>query len=202
MRIAVVIFDGFDELDAIGPFEVLQNAVAGGADAVVELVTRERADRVTGDHGLTVVPGGVLDGPPGYDIVVVPGGGWLDRADAGAYGEAQRGDLPAVLLRAREGGATIASVCTGAMLLSAAGITAGRRATTHHSALEALREAGAEVIEARVVDDGDLISAGGVTAGIDLALWLVEREWGRPLADAVAHGMEHERVGTVSRRDR
>jgi transcriptional regulator GlxA family with amidase domain len=88
------------------------------------------------------------------------------------------------------------------MLLSAAGITAGRRATTHHSALEALREAGAEVIEARVVDDGDLISAGGVTAGIDLALWLVEREWGRPLADAVAHGMEHERVGTVSRRDR
>jgi transcriptional regulator GlxA family with amidase domain len=68
---------------------------------------------------------------------------------------------------------------------------------THHTALEELAAQGARVVEARVVDDGDLVTSGGVTSGIDMALWLVEREWGRKLADGVARGMEHERRGPV-----
>jgi transcriptional regulator GlxA family with amidase domain len=195
MRIAVVVFDGFDELDAIGPYEVLRNAAQGGAEVEVELVTREPADRVTGSHGLTVEPQGVLDG--GYDLVVVPGGGWNDRAQRGAYAEAQAGDLPAALGDLHEAGTVVASVCTGGMLVSAAGLTRGRPAVSHHATLEELASQGAEVVHARVVDDGDLVTSGGVTSGIDMALWLVEREWGKALADGIAREMEHERRGPV-----
>ena len=93
-------------------------------------------------------------------------------------------------------GTTLASVCTGAMALAHAGVIEGRPAVTHHSALEDLA-AFADVRDARVVDDGDLLTAGGVTSGIDLALWLLEREWGVEIADQVAREMEHERRGRV-----
>jgi transcriptional regulator GlxA family with amidase domain len=196
VKIAIVLFDGFDELDAVGPYEVLRNAARGGAELTVELVTREPAETVTASHGLEVRPQGVLD--DSYDLVIVPGGGWAERSSAGVRGERDRGELPAELARAHERGAVMASVCTGTMLLSAAGITRGRPATTHHSALEALAEEGAEVVEDRVVDDGDLVTSGGVTSGLDMALWLVEREWGAELADAIARGMEYERAGRVA----
>lgn len=198
MRIGIVLYDGFDELDAVAPYEVLTNATRGGADVEVGLVTREPAEKVRGSHGLTIAPDGVLD--DGYDVVIVPGGGWNDRAEQGAYGEAKRGELPAALARLHEGGAAVASVCTGGMLLSAAGLTRGRPAVTHHLALEALGREGADVVDARVVDDGDLVTSGGVTAGIDMALWLVEREWGKRLADAIARDMEYERSNRVWRR--
>ena len=93
----------------------------------------------------------------------------------------------------------MASVCTGAMLLAAAGITRGRPATTHAVAREALAAEGADVRHKRVVDDGDLVTAGGVTAGIDMALWLVERHFGSELADGIARGIEHERDPDVHR---
>ena len=197
MKVAILVYDGFDELDAIGPYEVLRNAAAAGAPITVDLVSRAAADRVTASHGLAVAPQAVLDGS--YDLVIVPGGGWADRAPDGAWAEARRGALPDALRRARQEGTAMASVCTGAMLLSAARITAGRPATTHRSELEALAESGADVMDARVVDDGDLVTAAGVTAGIDMALWLVERESGPELADAIAREMEHERVGEVRR---
>jgi transcriptional regulator GlxA family with amidase domain len=196
VKIAIVIFDGFDELDAVGPYEVLQNAVRAGIDATVELVTREPAETVTASHGLELRPQGVLD--DSYDLVIVPGGGWADRSPVGVRGERESGELPAELRRAHERGAVMASVCTGTMLLSAAGITRGRPATTHHTALEALRDEGAEVVEDRVVDDGDLVTSGGVTSGLDMALWLIEREWGAELADGIARAMEHHRVGSVA----
>jgi transcriptional regulator GlxA family with amidase domain len=198
VRIAIVVYDGFDELDALGPYEVLRNAARGGADVAVELVTREPAREITAGHGLRLVPQGVLG--DSYDLVIVPGGGWADRAESGAWAEIERGDLPAALRGLREHGAAMGSVCTGGMLLSAAGITRGRPATTHHSAIAALADEGADVVNARVVDDGDLVTSGGVTAGIDMALWLVEREWGAPLADLIAREMEHERTGEVWRR--
>jgi transcriptional regulator GlxA family with amidase domain len=199
MRMAVVVFDGFDELDAIGPLEVLRNAATmGGVDLEVELVALEGAAEVTGSHGLRVRPDGPLD-PDRVDLLVVPGGGWIDRGAQGAWAEAGRGELPAAIAAAHQAGAVVATVCTGAMLATAAGLTRGRPAVTHHGAIEELRAAGAEVVEARVVDDGDLVTAGGVTSGIDLALWLVERHFGAELAAAVAAEMEHPRRGEVWR---
>jgi transcriptional regulator GlxA family with amidase domain len=195
VRIAIVLYDGFDELDAIGPYEVLKNAETAVEQLEVRLVTRDPADLVTTSHGLTLTPQGVLD--DSFDLVIVPGGAWAARSERGAWGEASRGELPAALTRLHDDGARMASVCTGTMILSAAGITRGRPATTHHVALEALGAEGAEVRRERVVDDGDLLTSGGVTSGLDMALWLVEREWGRELADRIARGMEHERRGEV-----
>ena len=191
MRIAIVVYDGFDELDALGPYEVFRNA---GIEA--RLVTREPAERVTGSHGLVIEAQGELDGS--FDLVVVPGGGWNDRGERGAWGEAQRGELPRELARLHADGTPLASVCTGGMLLAAAGLLRGRPAITHRGAVEELREAGADVVEERVVEDGDLVTSGGVTSGIDLALWIVERELGSEAADRVAREMEHERRGGVA----
>ena len=199
MRVAVVVFEGFDELDAIGPLEVLRNAAAMGAtDLSVELVALDGAAEVTGSHGLRVRTDGRLD-PDGADLLVIPGGGWNDRGAHGAWAEADRGDLPAAIAAAARGGAVVATVCTGAMLAATAGLIRGRPAITHHGAIEDLRASGARVVEARVVDDGDLVTAGGVTSGIDLALWLVERHFGAELAEAVAGEIEHPRHGEVWR---
>ncbi|HEX3201203.1 MAG TPA: DJ-1/PfpI family protein [Actinomycetes bacterium] len=198
MRIAVVVFEGFDELDAIGPLEVLRNAAKGGADLEVALVSLDGAAEVTGSHGLRVRPDGRLD-PDRTDLLVVPGGGWNDRASRGAWAEAERGELPAAIAAAHRAGAQVATVCTGAMLATAPGLTQGRPAITHHDAVEDLRASGARVVEARVVDDGDLVTAGGVTSGIDLALWLVERHFGAAAAEAVAAEIEHPRHGEVWR---
>lgn len=200
MRIAILAYEGFDELDALGPYEVLRNAALRGAEVEALLITDRPAERVTGSHGLTVEPQGTLaDGT--FDLVIVPGGGWNDRAPAGAYAEAQRGELPARLRELRAAGTSIASVCTGGMLVAAAGLANGRPVTTHHLAIEELRAKGANVIDARVVDDGDLLSCGGVTAGIDLALWIVERKWGSQLADGIAREMEHERRASTWTRE-
>jgi transcriptional regulator GlxA family with amidase domain len=178
MTTEILLFDGFDDLDAFGPFEVLRTA---GRD--VRYVTAEPAETVTSAHGTTVIPHGVLGDP---DLVIVPGGGWNDRSGPGAYREARRGVIPQ---RLRERAGRIASVCTGAMLLAEAGRLTGRRAITHHSAIEDLRAAGAEIVEgARFVDEGDVLTSAGVTSGIDMALHLVgeraaavadEIEWGR-----------------------
>jgi transcriptional regulator GlxA family with amidase domain len=114
--------------------------------------------------------------------------------------EVERGELPQLVARLHAAGTIMAGVCTGAMLLAAAGLTAGRPATTHALAREELRALGAEVYDARVVDDGDLITSAGVTSGLDLALWLVERFTSPALAHAVERRLEYERRGVVWRR--
>jgi transcriptional regulator GlxA family with amidase domain len=190
MFIEVILYDGFDELDALAPYEVFRTAEALGAPLRAELVGAEGAATITASHGTRVI---VDRGPSGEaDMVVVPGGGWNTRSAAGAWAEAQRGTLPSRLAELHAAGTTIASVCTGAMLLAAADITKGRPATTHHNAIEDLRASGARVVRARVVDDGDVITAGGVTSGIDLALRIVERHASRAIADAVGGEIEYE----------
>ena len=192
MRIEIVVYEGFDELDAVGPFEVLRNAQTVVEDLDVALVGAAGRGEVVGSHGMRVAVDGGLTGDA--DLVIVPGGGWNDRAPQGARAEAERGELPRRLAALHAGGARLGSVCTGGMLLAAAGLTEGRPATTHHGALDELRASGAEVVDdARVVDDGDVITAGGVTSGIDLALHIVEREWGERLADGIAREMEFTR---------
>ena len=213
MNVDILLYDGFDELDGIGPYEVFDYALGfaaeetadagagdgddAGRDGRVRYVTLDERDRVTASHGTRVGVDGVLpdpeaDGAP--DLLVVPGGGWSARDEAAsAWAEAQQGDVPRALAAHHAAGTRIASVCTGSMLLAEAGVTDGRRAVTHASALDELRESGAEVVDARVVDDGDLLSAGGVTSGVDLALYVVEREYGEEIADRVATVIEYER---------
>jgi transcriptional regulator GlxA family with amidase domain len=174
----------------------LRRAAAVVADFSVDLVTVDGAESITSAYSVTLRTPQRLGQP---DLLLVPGGGWAARAPQGARAEAERGVIPAALAEAHARGAIIATICTGAMLTSAAGLLRGRHATTHHSAIADLRAAGAEIVAARVVDDGDLISSGGVTSGLDLALWLVERFLGANLAVAIEGQIEYERRGTVWR---
>ncbi|MCL9817809.1 DJ-1/PfpI family protein [Natronocalculus amylovorans] len=197
MKIGILLYQGFDEIDAIGPFEVFENAIANGADADVRLYTLESTDQITASHGLRVGVDGVLPEPTADDrpdLLVVPGGGWAaKKPEASAWAEAQKGEVPDAIAAYHAAGVPIAAVCTGGMLLATAGVTDGRRAITHGSAINELEATDAVVVHQRVVDDGDIITAGGVTSGIDLALHLVEREFGESIAAAVATTMEYER---------
>jgi transcriptional regulator GlxA family with amidase domain len=198
-RIEIPVFDGFDELDAVGPYEVLRTASQISADAALDvaLVGAHGPGEVVAAHGLRL---NVTEGLGRPDAVIVPGGGWTGRAPRGTWHEVQAGVLPARLAEVAPSCRWVASVCTGAMLLAAAGLTTGRRVTTHHDALKDLRATGAGVVDgARVVDDGDLLTAAGVTAGLDLSLWIVERACGLALADAVATEIEHRRLRRVHR---
>jgi transcriptional regulator GlxA family with amidase domain len=192
----VLLFDGFDELDAIGPYEVLENGAEAGASLETRLVTLEGDTDddglVTASHGLRVEPEGTLGEP---DLLVVPGGGWT--TEGGVRAVVNEGTIPDAVGERFAAGATVASVCTGAMILAEAKLLEGRPATTHQVAIDDLEGAAAIVMEERVVDDGDIVTAGGVTAGIDLALWLLEREFGAGIAETVETEMEHERRGQV-----
>ena len=186
VRIDIVAFDGMDELDAVGPLEVLRRA-----DFDVKLVAFEPS--ITCAYGLTLTP----DGDPrnDVDIVIFPGGGWVSRAAKGVRAEIDTGRWNALIEETKSRGAILASVCTGAMILSAAGALRGRRATTHHGAWADLEAAGATLVRERVVDDGDRVTAGGVTSGIDLGLWLVERFSGRESAERIAANLEYRPAG-------
>lgn len=205
MHVDIILFDGFDTLDAIGPFEVFGHARSMGAPLEISLVTVESQSSVHSSHGLEVVPDGFLtrvgdddslriERSP--DLVIVPGGGWRVE-DGGVRQQVSDGRLPSLMRDLHRAGSTIASVCTGAMVLAEAGLTDGRPAITHRSAIDDLRDSGAEIVDSRVVDDGDLVTAGGITAGIDLALHLLEREFDEELSTSVAAVMEYEAQGSA-----
>jgi uncharacterized protein (DUF427 family)/putative intracellular protease/amidase len=187
--IDIVLFDGVEELDAVGPLEVLRAAAEHGADVAVRLVTRTEPLEVTAHHGLRMAADAVYE--PGADVVLVPGGGWVARAATGAWAEAERGDWLPLLKAAADGGAVMAGVCTGVMLLARAGVIGDRPATTHQAAKHDLEAAGVKVLDDRVVDAGGLVTAGGVTSGIDLGLHLVDRFAGREAALAEAARLEY-----------
>ncbi|MDP2286969.1 MAG: DJ-1/PfpI family protein [Actinomycetota bacterium] len=193
MNIDIVVFDGVDEVDAIGPFEVFSNASFAVKDLQTRLVTLGEPSEIVGSSGLRFQPHGVWR-PGEAEILVVPGGGWGTKSSVGIYGEVQRGQWNEPLLAARKTTSLIAGVCTGTLLLAAAGLLAGRRAITHKSAIEDLRNFGVEIVEEKVVDDGDLVTCGGVTSGFDLAYWIVEREFGERLANGIAGAMEYQRT--------
>jgi transcriptional regulator GlxA family with amidase domain len=196
MNVQIVIFNGFDELDAIAPHEIWHMARELKPEVEVQLVTADGFKEITAANGLKVHAEGQLAAKR-PDILVVPGGGWITRSAAGAWAEAQRGALPAKIAQLHREGVVMASVCTGAMLLAAAGLLKNRPATTNRGALDDLAAAGAQVVRARVVDDGDVITAGGITSGLDLTLWLVERFLGAPTAATLEERLEYERRGTV-----
>ena len=198
MEIAILVYDGFDELDAIGPYEVFENAADAGADCSASLRTIDPAETVTASHGLTIQPDGPL-GAGDPDLLVVPGGGWNDRSTAGAWSVAEEGSILDRIRELHHSGVSLAGVCTGGMILARAGVLDGRPAVTHAGALDDLRETAADVVDARVVDDGDVLTAGGVTSGLDLAVHLVDREFGTEVAAAVRTEMEYESRGRVYR---
>jgi transcriptional regulator GlxA family with amidase domain len=208
MLVQIVPFDGFDPLDVIGPFEVL----AAGGDAAggaldVELVAADAPrDVVGGTRGLTLRATARLEpNRPGY--VVVPGasGTTTGDPDQGVVTIpvllARFADSAVPLLRAalRNPDVTVATVCGGSLALAIAALIEGRHAVTHELGMDTLDATGVHAVPARIVDDGDLVSAGGVTSDLDLGLYILDREFGPRVAHAVQTLFGHERRGVVWR---
>jgi transcriptional regulator GlxA family with amidase domain len=181
VRIAILIFDGLTALDAIGPYEVLSRL----PEAELVFVAKEPGLTRTDTARLGVNADAAIADVPDPDIVLVPGG---------------EGNRPLMnddevldwLRTAHEATTWTTSVCTGALVLGAAGILDGKRATTHWAYLERLREFGAEPVQERVVEDGKIITGAGVSAGIDMALTLASRVAGRKVAQAIQLGIEYD----------
>jgi transcriptional regulator GlxA family with amidase domain len=181
MDIAILIFDKLAALDAVGPYEVMRNVP--GWD--VRLVAKEKGETRTEDGTLALVADYSLDQVTSPDLVLVPGG---------------KGTRPLMhddemLQWLRDVDATTkwtTSVCTGALLLGAAGLLEGKRATSNWLLLDALRQFGADPVGGRFVEDGKIVTAAGVTAGIDMALHLVALEAGPEVAQAVQLGIEYD----------
>jgi transcriptional regulator GlxA family with amidase domain len=181
MKIAILLYDRLTALDAIGPYEVLSRLPG----ASLMFVAAERGPVRTDNGMLTLVAEHSIDEAGRPEIVLVPGGPGEVAARAGE----------AVLewLRAVHRTSTwTTSVCTGSLILAAAGLLDGRRATSHWLALGALRQMGAEPVPERVVFDGKIVTAAGVSAGIDMSLALAARVAGESVAQAIQLGIEYE----------
>jgi transcriptional regulator GlxA family with amidase domain len=204
MLAQIVLFDGFDLLDVVAPFEVLTAGSMFAGDWLrVELVSAEGARLVpSGPGGVTLQAIAGID-LQSANLLIVPGAGGRVEGDGpdtvpAILGRALETELTEILRTAlAKPGLTVATVCGGSLLLALGGMLQGRPAVTHHLGMEVLGATGAIPIKARVVDDGDLITAGGVTSGLDLGLYLVERELGPRIAHAVETLFEYERRGTV-----
>jgi transcriptional regulator GlxA family with amidase domain len=191
LRIQVAVFNGFDEIDVFGPYEML--SVPG---VEVELASVESTAPIRSMRGIVIEAQTTL---APCDGIIVPGGGWGDRADAGAWGEVRRGVLTARLTELAPQLPWLASVCSGGMIIASAGLLAGRPATTNPGCFDDFRPLVGEVIEERVVDDGDRLTAGALFCGVDLGLWIIERELGTAAADRAAAGKAYRRQGRVWR---
>ncbi len=181
MDIAIVLYDRFTALDAIGPYEVLSR-IPG---ANLRFLAEEPGPVKTDNGVLTVLVEHGLDELEHPDVVVVPGGpGEVDVRAGSRVLEWVRG--------AHETSTWTTSVCTGSLILAAAGLLEGKHATSHWLALDRLKELGALPREERVVYDGKLVTAAGVSAGIDMGLSLVGRIAGDTVAQAIQLGIEYD----------
>lgn len=180
MEIAILLFGDLTALDAVGPYDVLKLA----PDARVRLVAEKPGPkRMNG--GLVLLADAAFDDVPRPDIVVVPGG-------TGAAAAARDPEVLRWLAAAHGTSRWTTSVCTGSLILGAAGILRGLTATSHWLALDALRAFGAQPRAGRWVRDGKVVTAAGVSAGIDMALALVALEWGEGTAQAIQLGIEYD----------
>jgi transcriptional regulator GlxA family with amidase domain len=180
MEIAIPLYDRFTALDAVGPYEVLWR-VPG---ARVRWVGAEARPYAT-DRGLELVAQATFDDVPAPDVLVVPGGtGTLDALEDDRLVEWIRG--------ADATSTWTTSVCTGALLLGAAGLLAGRRATTHWAYLDRLADYGATPTSERVVREGKVVTSAGVSSGIDMALTLAAELAGADVAQAIQLRIEYD----------
>ena len=191
--VGILIFPEVEVLDFCGPFEVFASARAvDGTDRFFDAKIVAQTDEIVSCRGdLLVKPHVDFENSPNFDVIVVPGGAGTRVAK----------DNPAVLdwIRAQNETTEITtSVCTGALLLAAAGLIDDQPVTTHWDAFDELRGHFPHLqlqSDQRVIDNGHIVTSAGVSAGIDMALAMVERLLGRTIAEQTARGMEYEWAG-------
>lgn len=185
--IGILLFDDVEELDFAGPWEVLTATTQHlfPDDRIVLIAEQARPIRCA--KGMRVLPDFDFASAPALDVVLVPGG-------QGTRREVSNATLIDWLRRVGASCEWVTSVCTGALLLHEAGFAKGRRVTTHWAFTKALRERGDVTVleDVRWVRDGNLVTAAGVSAGIDMALWLVGQIYGIDVARKVQRGIEYD----------
>ncbi|NNH72488.1 DJ-1/PfpI family protein [Nocardia uniformis] len=188
-RIGILLFDGVEELDFAGPWEVLAFWATSCPEDGWEVFTVSRyGENVECAKGLKVIPDYSLESAPPMDVLVFPGGKgtrWMLRDDA----------VLACVRRLRARVPLMTSVCTGSLVFAAAGLLHGRPATTHWLSLDVLAELDSTIDvrrDERFVDDGDVITSAGVSAGTDMALHLVQRLAGKERARWVRRGIQYD----------
>ncbi len=201
-RVAILVFDDVEVLDACGPFEVFSIARLDESRRLEDpspfevVLVAERLDPVVACGGLRLTPNFTLDTCPPIDVLVVPGG-WGTRR------EMHNDALLTWIGMTGRAVETLTSVCTGSLLLGRAGLLEDRRATTHWRALDLLREHCPDthvVDDEHVVIDGRVLTSAGVSAGIDMALHVVTRYWGERIGRNTARAMEYPYPDDNSRR--
>jgi transcriptional regulator GlxA family with amidase domain len=188
VRIGILIFDDAEELDFVGPYEVFTMARQLKPDGSEVLLVAQRDGPVICAKGMRVLPHATIADCGKLDVLLVPGG-------QGTRREVENRALLGWIADTAKTATWITSVCTGAMLLTAAGPAKGKRVTTHWAFVETLRarKEAAEVLEHfRYVQDGNVVTSAGVSAGIDMALWLVGQIHDIPFARAVQRAMEYD----------
>jgi cyclohexyl-isocyanide hydratase len=180
LRIAMLLFPDITQLDLTGPAQVLTRIPGARVEYVAATL-----DPVPTDCGFSIVPTTTLAEAVSTDVLVIPGGD-------GAF-DAMLDDAVVDFVRREAENATwVTSVCTGAFVLGAAGLLAGKKATTHWASKPLLAAFGADPVEDRVVDDGSVVTAAGVSSGIDMALWLAMELAGRDVAEHIQLQIEYD----------
>lgn len=185
LRIGILLFNDVEELDFVGPLEVF--GVASKMKDGLETVTLSKdGEQIRGRYGLRVQPDFSFDSCPQLDLMIIPGG-------KGAREQARYDKETITFVKAQAARAKVASVCTGALVLAEAGILDGKRATTHWSAMDMLRQyPKVNVVEGvRFVREGNVSTSAGISAGIDLSLEIVRELHGDQVASDVAKEMEY-----------
>ncbi|MCS5520454.1 MULTISPECIES: DJ-1/PfpI family protein [Curtobacterium] len=180
IRIAFLLFPHLTQLDLTGPAQVLSRVPGARVEYVAATL-----DPVPSDCGLSLLPTTTMSDARAADVLVVPGGD-------GAFDAMLDPDVVAFVRRQAEHATWITSVCTGAFVLGAAGLLAGRRATTHWASKPMLEAFGAQPVDARIARDGAVVTAAGVSAGIDMALWLAAELAGQSAAEAIQLQIEYD----------
>jgi transcriptional regulator GlxA family with amidase domain len=197
-RVAIFIFNEVEVLDFAGPFEVF--SVAGlrtMSVAPFEVFTVAQFDTINARNHLTIKPTYTLDKAPKADIIVIPGGGGF-HADGTPFGSRREMNNPIILKWIQEQSAQAQltlSVCTGSLILAKAGLLEGKAATTHFKTIDALRNISQKITvkeNIRFVDEGNIITSAGISAGIDMSLHVVRKLLGKDAADETAQYMQYD----------
>lgn len=197
-RVAIFIFNEVEVLDFAGPFEVF--SVAGLRTMNVppfEVFTVAQFDTINARNHLTIKPTYTLEKAPKADIIVIPGGGGL-HPDGTPFGSRREMNNPIVLNWVKEQSAQAKltlSVCTGALILAKAGLLEGKAATTHFKTIDALRNISENITvkeNIRFVDEETIITSAGISAGIDMSLYVVSKLLGKETADETARYMQYD----------
>jgi len=184
VTIGILIFPEVEELDFVGPFEVLSYVNKIRPSSTKVLMVAESTALLCGFNGMKVMPDTTLQGCPTLDILVVPGG-------KGRLAAMKNVPIIEFIQKQMITATYVTSVCTGAFLLAEAGLLTGKKATTYHTAFSELESYSVQVISSKVVQDGKIITAGGVSSGLELGFYLLRQLFGASVSQEVASKLEY-----------